>query len=259
MVSYGQDCIFCRINHALKQTVPETPGWPIEYINVEKVSYERNPKATYCKRPEEMIDTIVIHHSETPSSTTPEEINAFHLQRGMPDDPWYMIAYSFAVNSPYPGAKVPRSRATEGRPLDIVGAHAGSNAFVQMDEVQQRIFQEGKITCGNEDMGFKVDPNLVKDGKIKANVTTAGLVVIGNYAPFSRQNPNGYNPKRPRYPSKDTQDMVARLSCQLQKKYPRIKNFKWHSFYHPTSCPGTVREYIAQIKTLARNYGCEFY
>lgn len=255
----AQDCALCLKNDYYSFTQPQVPEWPIEYTKIEKINYERNPKATFCKRPEEMIDTIVLHHSETPSTSTPERINDFHLQRGTADDPWYMIAYSYVINSPYPGAKTPQARITEGRPLDIVGAHAGSNVFVPMDDEQKKLFDAGKVTCGNDTIGFKKDDSLIKDGKIKANVTTIGLVVIGNYSPFSRTNPNGYNPKRPRYPTKDTQDMVARMSCQLQKKYPRMKYIKWHNFYHPTSCPGTIRQYIGQIKTLARKYGCEFY
>lgn len=254
---FAQDCFFCLPDYSWTQ--PQVPEWPIEYTQIEEVSYDRNPRATYCKRPEDMVDTIVLHHSETPSTTTPQGINDFHLQRGTASDPWYMIAYSYVINSPYPGATLPRARVTEGRPLDIVGAHAGSNVFVPMDADQKKMFDDGKITCGNDRIGFKKDDTLIKDGKIKANVTTIGLVVIGNYSPFSKKNPNGYPVKRPRYPTKDTQDMIARTSCQLQKKHPRMKYIKWHNYYHATSCPGTIRQYVSQIKTLARKYGCEFF
>lgn len=254
---FAQDCFFCLPDYSW--TRPQVPEWPIEYATIEKVNYERNSHASFCKRPVDIVDTIVIHHSETPSLTTPEGINDFHLQRGTADDPWYMIAYSYVINSPYPGATLPRARITEGRPIDIVGAHAGSNVFVPMDPEQKKMVDDGLVTCGKEDGEFKFDPTLLKDGKIKANVTTIGLVVIGNYSPFSKTNPNGYPLKKPRYPTKDTQDMVARMSCQLQKKHPRMKFIKWHNFYHPTSCPGTIKQYIGQIRTLARKYGCEFY
>lgn len=204
------------------------------------------------------MDTIVLHHSETPQTDSPERINEFHLARGTANDPWYMIGYSYTINAPYPGDSQPRMRVTEGRPMNLVGSHAGSNVFLPMDAEQKRIWDEGKITCGKENGEFKVDPTLVKDGKIKANVTTIGLVVIGNYAPFSRTNPNGYSRRNPRYPTRATLDLIARMACQLQKKHPRIKNIKWHNYYRPTSCPGTIQQYIGRIKTLARNYGCEF-
>ena len=252
----AQDCFYCFPSFSWAR--PEVPMWPIEYINIEKVEYERNEKATFCKRPEDMVDTIVIHHSETPNTDTPKRLNDYHLARGSANDPWLMIGYSFVINSPYAGGKVPAAKVSEGRPLDIVGAHAGSNVFMPMDDEQKKYWDEGKIICGNDRIGFKKDPTLIKNGKIKANVTTIGLVVTGNYAPFSKTNPNGYSKNNPRYPTKATQDMIARTSCQLQKKHPRMKNIKWHNFYHATTCPGTIKSYIGQIKELARKYGCEF-
>ena len=236
--------------------VPE-PEWPLELIKVEKTKYERNPKASFCKRPIEMVDTIVLHHSETPPTSTPEMINDFHLDRGTPDDPWYMIAYSYVINTPYPGSRAPTPVVTEGRPMDLVGAHAGSEIYVPMNDDQKKMWDEGKITCGREGQEFSRNPKLEKGGKILANVSTLGLVVIGNYSPFSRYNPNGY--KGPaRNPTPDTLDMVAKLSCQLQKKYPTIKNIKWHSQYHSTSCPGNLKNFVPKIRDIAKGYGCAF-
>jgi hypothetical protein len=256
------DCYNCARN--LSFASPVVPEWPIEYVSIKKINYERNAFASFCKRPVEMIDTIVLHHSETPSTDTPEDINDLHLGRtsqtstGRPQEPWYMIGYSYVVNSPYPGNTRPEAQVAEGRPLDIVGAHAGSQLYVPMNELQKKLWNEKKVVCGIEGGDFTVDPTKVRDGKISPNITTIGLVVIGNYAPFSRTNPNGYRKSNPRYPTKATQDLVARTACQLQKKYPLIKNIKWHNYYHNTSCPGTLKNYIGQIKTLARKYGCEF-
>jgi hypothetical protein len=234
------------------------PEWPLELVEIQKEVYKRNEKASFCIRPVEMVDTLVIHHSETPATTTPQEINDFHLARGTPEDPWYMIAYSYVINSPYARTDLPLQKVTEGRPLEIVGAHAGTNAFVPMDEEQKKLWDANKILCGKENEEPKLDQSLVIDGKIKANVTTIGIVINGNYSPFSITNPSGYSKKKPRYPTMKTQDLVAKLSCQLQKKYPRMKVIKWHSYYHDTTCPGTIKSYIGQIKTLAKRYGCEF-
>jgi len=230
-----------------------------DLIEVSKIDYQRNSKASFCTRPLEMVDTVVIHHSETPSTSTPTYINMLHLNRGTPNDPWYMIAYGYVINSPYAGGSIPKPLVTEGRPMEIVGAHAGSNAFVPMDDEQKKLWDEGKIRCGKEGEEPKVDPALVKDGKIKANVTTIGVVINGNYSPYDkRNNPGGYPKNKPRYPTKATQDMIARLACQVQKKHPKVKNIKWHNYYQSTSCPGTIKNYIGQIKALAKEYGCEF-
>ena len=249
----AQDCVNCT-----PPVFDPAPEWPIEYITVKKVDYPRNEKASFCQRPPEIVDTIVLHHTETPSTKNALYINDLHLNRGTAADPWYMVAYSYLVNAPYPKESVPQSLVSEGRPIDIVGAHAGSNSFVTMDEEQSKAYTDGKITCGKEGSVFKVDPSIVRGNTIKANVTTIGLVVIGNYAPVSRQNPGGYSPRNPRYPTKDTQDMIARLSCQLQKKYPRMKNIRWHSNYNSTDCPGSIKNYVGQIVARAEELGCKF-
>jgi hypothetical protein len=252
-----QDCPHCSSETPIP-SISSSTLFP-ELIKIKKIELEKNSSASFCRRPVEMIDTIVIHHSLTSSTTSAERINDLHLERGTPSDPWYMMGYSYTINSPYPGGSIPKPIVTEGRPLEIVGAHAGSQAFVPMDEEQQKLWDEKKIVCGKENSEFKVDPKMVEDKKIKANVTTIGVVIIGNYEPFSRNNPSGFNPQRERLPSPKTLDMTARLSCQLQKQHPRIKNIKWHSFYNQTNCPGTIKRYINQIRTLTRKYGCEFY
>lgn len=252
----AQDCVGCPPTPIPYTDLP-LPQWPLQLIEIEKVNYPTNPRATYCKRPEDMVDTIVIHHTAGFESRGPLDINREHMNQGSASDPWYMAAYSYFVNASYGGNSNVRARVTEGRPMNIVGAHAGSNVFIPMSDEQKRMFDNGLVTCG-KDGQFSASPDLVRNGKIKANVTTIGVAVIGNYSPFSRSNPTGYNPRRPRYPTQQTLEMLGKLSCQLQKKYPRMKDIKWHSYYHPTECPGTIKNYINQIKTVARRFGCEF-
>ena len=246
------------MNQIMEYPSDVNPEWPLELIDIAKQDYTRNTKASFCMRPPEMVDTVVIHHSETSSTATPAYINELHLARGTATDPWYMIAYTYVINSPYKGATVPTPLVTDGRPIEIAGAHAGSNVFIPMDSEQAKIWADKKILCGKENEVPTFDATLVKNGKIKANVTTIGVVINGNYAPFAKNNPGGYSKRAPRYPTDKTQDMIARLSCQLQKKYPRMKYIKWHNYYHDTSCPGTIKSYIGQIKTLAKGYGCDF-
>lgn len=251
-------CLFI-FGPSLSIAQDSSDDWPVELVEIAKENYQRNGHASYCKRPMEMVDTIVFHHSETPTTTTPVEINEMHLNRGTPTDPWLMVAYSYQVNTPYAGNMNPIPKITEGRPLGIVGAHAGSAAFVPMNVEQKKMWDDGQIACGVEGGNFSIDPKqLNQRGHIKANVTTIGVVVIGNYAPFSRANPNGFRRTAPRNPTKATLDMLARLSCQLQKKYPRMKNLRWHNFYHTTTCPGTIKDNVPAIRTLAKGYGCDF-
>lgn len=237
-------------------------------IEINPVTYLRNTKASFCIRPTDMIDTIVLHHSESRNTDTPEDINRYHLSNGSASDPWYMIAYSFVIMAPYQGESTPLLKAFYGRPLNIVGAHAGSNVFVPMDSVQKNLWAQKKILCGKENNHI-YDKTLVKGGKIKANVTTVGLVINGNYAPFSGpklrngrpnryQNPNGFLPAKE--PTTQLIDSMARLSCQLQKEYPRIKTLAYHDQYHQTSCPGTLQEieHLKAIQEKAKEYGCEF-
>lgn len=260
-LAYADDSGFVsvpEVSQLMEFPYEVNPEWPLELINISSQEYKRNSKATFCNRPVEMVDTIVIHHSETSSTATAQYINELHLARGTVTDPWYMIAYSYVINAPYKGGKVPTPLVTNGRPLEIVGAHAGTNVFIPMNEKQKKIWDDKKILCGKENETPVFDATIVKGGKIKANVTTIGVVINGNYAPFSSTNPGGYSRKAPRYPTVHTQDMIARLSCQLQKKYPEMKYIKWHNYYHNTSCPGTIKSYIGQIKTLAKGYGCEF-
>lgn len=252
----AQDCVGCP-STPIPYTELPLPQWPLQLIEIEPVTYPTNPRATYCKRPEDMVDTIVIHHTAGFEGRSPLDINRDHLNQGSAADPWYMAAYTYFVNSSYGGNSNVRARVSEGRPLDIVGAHAGSDIFVPMSVEQKNMWDSGAITCGRNGQ-FSVNQSLVRNGRIKANVTTIGIAVIGNYSPFSRTNPTGYNPRRPRNPTQQTLEMLGKLSCQLQKKYPRMKEIKWHSYYHPTECPGTIKNHINQIKTIARRLGCEF-
>ena len=248
------DCTNCNRGPIIQLPRPILPDWPLKLIDIKTdINYKRNKSVEYCKRPVEILDTIVFHHSETPPSRTAQDMNQYHIDRG-----WYMGGYSYVVNSAYEGTSSPAPLVSELRPLDLVGSHAGTEVFVPMDNSQKEIWDSGKVVCGKEGGDFKVDPEQIKGDKIKANVTTLGVVVVGNYAPYSRQNPSGYPASKPRYPSDQTQDMLARLSCQLQKKYPAMKNIRWHNYYHSTDCPGTIKKFIEQIKAKAKGYGCDF-
>jgi len=56
------------------------------------------------------IHTIVIHHSASPRSTTPEQIEGWHLDRGFSG-----IGYHFIIDE--------KGEVHRGRPIGMVGAH----------------------------------------------------------------------------------------------------------------------------------------
>lgn len=254
---HSQDCVNCVPGYNASPILPAQP-WPLELIPIQHPDYPRNSRASFCRRPVDMVDTIVLHHTATSSVASAQDINRLHLNEGTAADPWYMVAYSYLVGAAYTGDSRPINSVFEGRPLDIVGAHAGSNVFLPMTETQRQIWDSGQVVCGREGGEFSINNSLVQQGRIKANVTTIGVSVIGNYSPRTAANPLGYNRSRPRLPSVGTIDMIARLSCQLQKKYPNMKSIKWHSQYHSTECPGTIRNVVGQIKSKAKGYGCDF-
>lgn len=228
-------------------------------VEIVPTTLETNPKASYCKRSMKIVDTIVLHHSETPPTSTVEELNEFHLNRGTPADPWYMIAYHYVIHTPYKGQKKPEAKIFQGRPIDLVGAHAGSDAFDPVDETRKKFLTENATTCGKEGGDFTPNKEMIIDGKkTKINNTSIGVVIVGNYSPFSRSNPNGYSRNSPRYPTAEAIDQTARLVCQLQKKFPDITKIRWHNFYKATSCPGNIKDYVQIIRNKAGSYGCKF-
>lgn len=229
-------------------------------IPVEVVTYQQNESATWCRLHPRVYDTIVFHHTQTTSTTTPQQINELHLNRGTPTDPWLMIGYHFVINSPYARGPLMTTRVTQGRDLTMAGSHAGSNAYTKVSALtQEALEKDDSVLCGP-----KLGPlEIPKDkfdvtGDAKANYHTIAVAVIGNYVERGRDNPGGYPPGTPRFPTNDTIDASARLACQLQKQFPRLKKLSYHSFYRATSCPGLIEQRLKEIIQRAKGYGCQF-
>lgn len=228
-------------------------------IPIQKTDLERNPKATHCKRSMAVVDTIVLHHAQTESTTSVEWINELHLNRGTTADPWYMIAYHYAIHLPYKGNTLPTPIVYQGRPNDLVGAHAGSDAFETLTPNQKKLLEENPMSCGKDGGEFKPGTDTILNGnKTKINNTSIGIVVIGNYSPKTRSNPTGYSARSPRHLTTEGIDMLARLVCQIQKNHPNVTRIRWHNFYKSTSCPGTIKAYVQKIRDKAGSYGCNF-
>lgn len=238
---------------------PETPRAE-SLIPIETVPLARGPRASFCRRDLQVVDTVVFHHTETPTLSTTEDINQMHLNRGTAADPWLMIGYHFTIHAPY-ASKRGASRVTYGRPLDLVGAHTGSDAYRPVSEATVKLLRDpANVQCGPAEGPLTASTDIFNaEGAVKGNMNTVGVAVIGNYALYNAQtNPSGYPRRTPRWPTANLIDMAARLSCQLQRENPRITKIYWHNYYKSTSCPGLIRERVAQIKAAARGYGCVF-
>ena len=176
----------------LLTTIEASPKEPL--IEVLGPYYPRNADASYCRRKTDIVDTIVFHHSQTTSTTSPEDINEMHLERGDASDPWLMIGYHFTINSPYVDSPHYKTYASRGRPFHIAGSHAGSDAYAKVTpETKELLKAKDSVRCGTETgVVSEADDKFNPDGDAKANYTTVAIVFIGNYFVRNQSNPGGY-------------------------------------------------------------------
>ena len=260
----AQDCAHCTtlpnwLTIFNPYSLPNVPE-PDPLIEIRTPTLPRDAGATYCRRNTDVVDTIVFHHTQTRSGATVQDINEMQLDRGTADDPWLMIGYHYTINSPYAGATVPAPSVNQGRPFDISGSHAGSDVFKPASAETKRLMGlDGAMRCGTATgVLTEADDKFNDAGNVKANYNTVAIAVIGNYAKRTSENTGGYPANRPRYPSVATIEIAGKLACELQRKYPRLKEIKWHNYYKSTDCPGLVKDRIPQIKAVAARFGCTF-
>jgi hypothetical protein len=227
-------------------------------VDIETPELLRNNSASYCLRNTVVMDTIVFHHTETPTTTTVQQINDMHRNQG-----WHMVGYHYVINAPYTSQRffAPRIRVSQARTLGMTGAHAGSKVYSPVTpETYQLLADVNNITCGLAGGTFTNPGDMLnQDSEGLANYSTIGVAVTGNYAEYHRtNNPSGYARGKPRYPSDELIDVFARLACQIQRAHPRVNKLKWHSFYKPTTCPGLIQARLHRIRTAAGRYGCTF-
>lgn len=240
-------------------SLPNVPR-PEPLIDIRTPALTRDSGASYCRRNPEVVDTIVFHHTQTPSTSTVQDINDMHLDRGSAADPWLMIGYHYTINAPYPGGTIPTPVVNQGRPFNISGSHAGTNIFRPAGAETRRLMAEdGAMRCGRATGPLsEATDKFDSAGRVKANYNTVAIALIGNYAKRTSENPGGWRAGSPRYPSAATIEMAGKLACELQRQHPRLTTIKWHSFYNSTDCPGLVKDRIPQIKAVAARFGCTF-
>ncbi|MCO4754906.1 MAG: N-acetylmuramoyl-L-alanine amidase [Bacteriovoracaceae bacterium] len=269
------------------QTPPDEKG----FIKIRPYEYENtNYNASFCVRDPAIVDTVVVHHSGTPNTDTPQDIHNIQVVQNENNvdslgraDPWYMIAYNYVLNAGYEGETQQTPKVYRGRPSQIKGAHAGG--YVEIDKMNPKArekFLNSTVTCGynlDEDKEHKIDKldergkenrqRNAKQGLVSANLTSVGVLVTGNYAPDivdGQLNPSGYPTDGPvRYPSTSALKASAKLICQLRStEHPNLTKISDHNYikikrnyengkpYAGSCCPGTVYLRMQKLHELVK-------
>jgi hypothetical protein len=257
-----QETIFdSNLLHTKDVTIGLTdkPNIPIHLLNYEVSSH---PKVEFCERDPDLISMIVIHHTQTKTTSTPHDINILHLNKSTDDDPWYMVGYNYLISDTYKGATKKTPKVFQGRPPEIQGSHAGGRKF-EISKENEEYYKGRTITCGGK-KEYILD-KIKRDKGLRGNFASYGIGVIGNYAPMTEveiiagvSSPLNLSPLKQETPSEGTIDAIAKLSCDLQKKNPRIKTIVPHSYFKSTGCPGNLVTILNKVVARANQLGCTF-
>jgi hypothetical protein len=207
---------------------------------------------TFCHVRDDAIVGIVIHHSATSNKLSEEELNEMHLATDFD-----MIGYHFTVSHRNNSIEV-----HEGRPRSIEGSHAGHKRRINIkDSDMLNLYQnENMLSCNHQ----HDDTNIVFNQKMDmngaralANYTTKGIVVLGNYEPFSATNITGYDPASPPVVDSSIIQAVATTVCELKRQYKNLRYIYGHRDIQDTVCPGRILyPRIADIINAAKSMGC---
>lgn len=243
------DNYFPWINHLLPTTQFYNKN-PFPEPKITVTDLKTNPRGTYCIRDDKVIDTVVLHHTETRANLPIKDINDFHISKG-----WYQTGYHYIIDSE---DETEADKIYQTRNPLINGAHTGRYAYSKNKQIG---FKKEDLGCfrasGNT---YKKPDRLINSrGYIKANATTLGIALLGNYAAFDpRMNPTGYFPSEQKKLSAITIDKLSKLLCHLQGRYPTIKYLKKHNDYKDTLCPGDIQGDFDKIILKTKELGCDY-
>ena len=238
---------------------------------VHQLDYPTNKDkdVTFCRRSTENLKYLVIHHSGTDASTTPEQINNYHINYNN----WYMLGYNYLVSTSFNGAQLDAPQVFTGRPPEMQGAHTGSKSVRLLNRDYFDLKEQTQF-CGNEQVGLiaqnmydyarEIKENKKNQNGVSGNFFSLGIVVIGNYEPIRYKKVNGtlvpsnLHTEEVLVPTKEVIQTVGELSCQIQKKFPNIKTIVPHSYFKNTDCPGRLLQFLKEITDHANSLGCRF-
>lgn len=287
------------INNIQEPSIPDVaPEDEYTDLQIEPYEYDNiNYEGSYCERDLNLVDTAVIHHTATSNQFTPQDVHNTQVAAHENDrdssgnpDPWYMIAYNYAITADYNGTN---STVYQGRPTTLKGAHAGGYVNLdQLDPSVRTLAENYSFKCGyntDHDANHVIDrrdykterkyARELREGYISANMTTVGVSVIGNYMPDMirrrsggyEANPSGYPRNQgTRYPTDASLKKVGELICKLKKEtHPHLRKITDHNFIKikkqiadgtataGTCCPGTVYYRMQKIRDFAME-ACNF-
>lgn len=238
----------------------------VEPIVIPEYETNPDPKATYCKRPTEMVTTIVLHHTGTQKDMSPLNINNHHIERSTNGEPWYMISYNYLISEAFDGATAKTPKIFQGRAPEIKGAHAGGYT-APLNEDDLSFYKGFKIQCGHDENSM-VEKDAISQmnqaGGISGNLVSFGIALLGNYDPVSIDEidgapvPNAHNRSDLKsVPSDAMLTKTAKLICDLKNKYKNVKSIAPHQYFRDTECPGALLLYLGEIATKVKD-DCDF-
>lgn len=259
MLATAGDCVDCTADlqgtEILTATLPEI----FADLPIATPSLPQNTSIGYCNRNPDVVDTVVLHHTGTSATTSIRSINHDHSRVRNPR--YRMIGYHYLVYTAYAGSSGPQTQVTQGRPFSMVGSHAGHEAYPREDiSAQTRTImrETGAFRCYDA-RGRATRPEAsLRIGQVRpsGNTNTVGVAVVGNYEEQGLENPFSEGRRRP---SVATIELLGRLLCQIQRERPRVTRLRVHQDYkRDTDCPGSLEEYLGQIREQAARYGCRF-
>jgi len=111
-----QGLLVSPVTIAAGATIPTTPATTPSLIQIEDISatLPQNTANPYPRRSQSAIRRIILHHSATPASVTPQRIAEYQVNnQGRPG-----IAYHYCIDA--------AGKAYQTQPLEVVSAHAGN-------------------------------------------------------------------------------------------------------------------------------------
>ena len=259
---------------------------------MQQPNYWVNSGSDFCVRPNELVDTVVLHHTAMDIHQDGVDLNAAHINK--PGGGWYMLGYHYVFGNVDEGKRwdgflesiLTDPIIQEGRPGHLVGAHA--SALMDKKDISPTVWSllqdKGKIRCykSSSPLYLQGAPRLlkneekiqqqIKNGNVRANITSIGIGVRGNLAKKSDENPEGYFPGSSHVLSENmtlSTDRglsydIGRFICHLKKsKYPHLKKIWGHNTILKTAvwsnsggtcCPGLIARYLPRIINVANHF-----
>jgi hypothetical protein len=221
--------------------------------------------AYYCKRPPNILTTIILHHTAGWPQTPAMYEHKIHINRwksipkfkkykdmapeDIPEDikkeigeaAFYMFGYHYSVSG------IGEATLNGGRPIWMKGSHAGATATIEDPQEYEHVDLPKGLWCGKDEqhryhekmiankvprsqwdmskMPTLQEDQMFIDGKLGANATSIGVSFSGDFRKSSKV------PVPKKKVLEKGIDNTAKLICELQNEHPTIKTLAVHRQY----------------------------